>query len=176
MDITLLYADCRGAIAINGGLPVHLPEDLEWFKAYTMDKAVVMGRKTLETLPKPLAGRTVICLTNDPDYEDERCNFVMNSVEDVLAWAENLEIEELVIAGGEEIYQEFLFLANKVVRTRINHTKIKKRDFDRAVRRNEVQYSPDLSLKGEFDSATVVMKTNEMVVIEYVYSDEEVPS
>lgn len=171
MDITLLYASCRNAIAINGELPVHLPEDLKWFKAYTMDKVVVMGRKTLETLPKPLPGRTVVCLTNDPDYEDERCDFVMNSVESILEWAENLEVGELVIAGGAEIYQEFLFLANKVVRTRINHTKIKKRDFDRALRNNLVLNAPDISLKGEFDSATVVMKTNEMVVIEYVYSD-----
>lgn len=169
MLITMIYAECRGVIAINGDLPVHLPEDLKFFKEFTMGKVLVMGRKTVESLPKKLEGRTVICLTSDKDYENEKCDLVMSSREEVYKYCAYEQLDELIIAGGGEVYEEFLLDADRIVKTRINHTMIPKKDFERA--KGKV-YSPDLREKGEFSSADVLEKTSKMVVIDFRWDDE----
>lgn len=164
MDICMIYAECRGVIAIDGELPVHLSEDLKFFKSFTMDKTLVMGRKTVESLPFKLAGRTVICLTTDEEFDHEFADLVVNSKQELIDCAEELELEEIIIAGGGEVYDLFLQDCNRVVKTRINHTMIPKKDFDR----NTVKvYSPDLRKKGEFSSANVLEKTSKMVVIDF---------
>jgi len=173
MNITLIYAECRGVIAIDGELPVHLPEDLKHFKSYTLGKVLVMGRKTLESLPKKLEGRTVICLTSDKDYEDTRADLVMNSKKEMLEWAEDQELEELVIAGGGDVYKLFMKECNKIVKTRINHTLVLKADFKKM--KNKL-LSPDMKIKGEFSSAEVLMKTNKMVVVAYTWDSPWLPT
>lgn len=164
MLITMIYAECRGVIAINGDLPVHLPEDLKFFKEFTMDKVLVMGRKTVESLPGKLEGRTVICLTTDPHYTHENCDYTLTSKEDIYNWCVVGDVEELIIAGGGQVYDEFLMDADRVVKTRTNHTMIPKKEFERA--KGKV-YSPDLREKGEFSSADVVEKTSKMVVVDF---------
>lgn len=164
MNITMLYAECRGVIAIDGQLPVHLPEDLKFFKKFTMDKTLVMGRKTVESLPKKLKDRTVICLTRDKSYTNDKCDVVFSTLEEIYDFCDGEGVEELIVAGGAEIYNMFLKDCNRVVKTRINHTILPKKEFQRAP--NKLM-GPDLRLKGEFSSADVLEKTSKMVVLDF---------
>lgn len=168
MKISMIYAECRGVIAIDGALPVHLPDDLQWFKEYTEGKVLVMGRKTVESLPKRLEGRTVVCLTRDGMYDNDKCDVICINPEEVIKWAGESGAEELVVAGGREIYDLFMPYCDTIVKTRINHTLIPKKQFDRL--KDKVE-SPDIRVKGDFHSADVLFKTNQMVVVEYLWKN-----
>src|SRR5687767_6626422 len=84
----------NGVIGRDGSLPWRLPEDLKRFKAMTMGKPMVMGRKTFESFPKPLPGRRHIVLTRDRSWRGEGAE-VVHSVDEALAIAG--EVEELAV-------------------------------------------------------------------------------
>lgn len=102
----IVVVDENWNIGRDGGLLVHLPGDLKYFKEKTYGKTVVVGRKTLESFPgaKPLPGRTNIVLTRNADYKPDGC-IVYHSKEELL---KALADEEVYIAGGETIYRQFL--------------------------------------------------------------------
>ncbi|MEC9256584.1 MAG: dihydrofolate reductase [Pseudomonadota bacterium] len=97
----------NGVIGRNNALPWYLPNDLKYFKQTTMGKPVIMGRKTYESIGKPLPGRTNIVITRQADYQPEGVK-VVNSVEAARELAESVcQIdgqEEAMIRGGAEIY------------------------------------------------------------------------
>jgi dihydrofolate reductase len=79
--ISLIVAmDKNNLIGSNNGLPWHLPADLAFFKRTTMGKPIVMGRKTFESIGKPLPGRRNIVVTRDPDFSAAGCD-VVNSID-----------------------------------------------------------------------------------------------
>ena len=90
----------NGVIGRDGGLPWHLPADLRHFKAVTMGTAMVMGRRTFESLPKLLPGRRHIVLTRDASWRAEGAD-VVHSPSQALALAGN---EPVSIIGGAEIF------------------------------------------------------------------------
>lgn len=92
-------------IGVNNQLPWHLSDDLKYFKQMTMGKAIIMGRKTHESIGRPLPGRTNVVLTSDPAYVAPGC-VVVNSVEEALKVAEALE--GMVVMGGQSIYEQFI--------------------------------------------------------------------
>ena len=94
----------NGVIGRDGGLPWRLPEDLKWFKARTMGKPIIMGRKTWESFPKrPLPGRTNIVVTRDAGYPADGC-VVALSLDAALDAARVEAPEEIMIIGGAELY------------------------------------------------------------------------
>ena len=97
----------NGVIGRNNALPWYLPNDLKYFKQTTMGKPVIMGRKTYESIGKPLPGRTNIVITRQADYQPEGVK-VVNSVEAARELAESVCLidgqEEAMIMGGAEIY------------------------------------------------------------------------
>jgi dihydrofolate reductase len=96
----------------KGNKLVHnIPEDMRRFVSLTKGKTVVMGRKTYESIGKPLKNRTNIILSKNTDLEVEGCT-VMTSVEDILA----LE-SDLFIIGGAQVYKEFLSHADRLYMT-----------------------------------------------------------
>jgi len=97
--------DKNRAIGRAGALPWHLPDDLKRFKALTLGKTVLMGRKTFESIGRPLPKRRNVVLTRDPNFGSEGVE-VVHSLDDAL----QLDDEILVIGGGE-IYTLFLPLA-----------------------------------------------------------------
>lgn len=103
-------------IGKDGDLPWHIPEDLKWFKKVTMGKPVVMGRKTFETLNKPLPGRQNIILTGNADYEAAECT-VVHSLEEALKAAR--DAQEVMICGGASVYHAALQKADKMYLTLI---------------------------------------------------------
>lgn len=106
----IVVVDENWNIGRDGGLLVHLPGDLKYFKERTLGKILVIGRKTLESFPgaKPLPGRTNIVLTRNRAYAPEGC-MVCRSKEELprLLKEEGIDEGDVFIAGGEEVYRQF---------------------------------------------------------------------
>ena len=100
----------------------HLPEDLKFFKQTTLGHAVIMGRKTYESIGKPLPSRTNIVVTRTPTYKAEGCK-VVTSLDDALSFARaltNTGAPELFIIGGAEIYAQAMPQADRLYLTLID--------------------------------------------------------
>ena len=98
-------------IGQGGGLPWRLPADLRHFKSITMGKPILMGRKTHESIGKPLPGRENIVLTRDRSFRAEGCR-VVHAIDEALAAAG--DHDELMVIGGAEIYRALLDRADRM--------------------------------------------------------------
>ena len=117
MIISLIVAmDRRGVIGAGGDLPWRLSDDLKQFKAITMGKPLVMGRKTHESIGRPLPGRRNIVLTRQQGYTAQGC-VVCYDVESVLAACAGFE--EVMVMGGATLYELFLPRAGRIYLTRV---------------------------------------------------------
>ena len=115
-DIVIVVARARnGVIGKAGTLPWHLPADLKRFKALTMGSAMVMGRKTFDSLPGILPGRRHIVLTRDPDWKAPGVEVARN-VDEALAIAGD---GPLSVIGGAEVIDLFLRLATRIELTEL---------------------------------------------------------
>lgn len=115
--ITLILARAKnGVIGVDGRLPWHLPADLKRFKALTMGKPMVMGRKTFDSFPAPLPGRRHIVLTRQHDWQAEGAE-VVHDVESALSLA---GAGEVAVIGGAEIFALFLDRANRIELTEVD--------------------------------------------------------
>jgi dihydrofolate reductase len=118
MEITLVVAAAdNGVIGRDNALPWHLPDDLKRFKGITLGKPVVMGRKTFESIGKPLPGRQNIVVTRDPNYRRDAVD-VVHDVAGALGAAG--AVAELMVIGGAAIFRQFLPRANRVHLTRVH--------------------------------------------------------
>lgn len=112
----------NGVIGREGGLPWRIPSDLKRFKAITMGKPIIMGRKTWEGLPRrPLPGRTNIVITRHAGFAAQGA-FVAHDVAAALAIAEAERPAEIAVIGGGEIYRLFLPLASRLYLTEVDLT------------------------------------------------------
>ncbi|MDO6413245.1 dihydrofolate reductase [Sphingomonas sp. BIUV-7] len=109
----------NGIIGRDGGLPWRLPEDLRHFKALTMGKPMIMGRKTFESLPGLLPGRRHIVLTRDTAWEALGAERVA-TVDDALALVG--DAPEVAVIGGAEIYALFMDRATRIELTEVHRT------------------------------------------------------
>ena len=105
----------NGVIGREGKLPWHLPADLKRFKAQTMGKPMVMGRKTLESFPSPLPGRRHIVLTRDRGWRAEGAE-VAHTPEEALALAGG----DVSVIGGAEVFALFLDRADRIELTEVH--------------------------------------------------------
>ena len=108
MKLSLIAAMAQNrTIGRNNKLPWYLPEDLKYFKRVTMGKPLIMGRKTFESLGKPLPGRPHIIITRDKDYTYPGCHIV-HDLQSAIMRAEDLLLidggGEVVVIGGAQIY------------------------------------------------------------------------
>lgn len=118
--ILIVAAAENNAIGKDNQMPWHLPNDFKYFKQQTLNHSVVMGRKTFESIGKPLPERRNIVITRNHDWKTEDVD-VANSLEEVLTYCR--DEREVFIIGGAEIYKQALPLASKVLLTRV-HTSI----------------------------------------------------
>ena len=110
----------NGVIGRRGGLPWRLPEDLRRFKALTLGKPCIMGRKTWESLPKkPLPGRSNIVVTRDRAFHADGAT-VAHALDDAIALAERERPEEIMIIGGAEIFRQALPRADRIYLTEVH--------------------------------------------------------
>ncbi|VWD45398.1 dihydrofolate reductase [Burkholderia contaminans] len=118
--LTLIVARARnGIIGRDNQLPWKLPEDLAFFKRTTMGAPIVMGRKTHESIGRPLPGRRNIVVTRDATRRFDGCDTV-TSLADALTLAARDGAPEAFLIGGAQLYTEGLALADKLVVTEID--------------------------------------------------------
>lgn len=103
-------------IGINNTLPWHLPADLKHFKTLTMGHNILMGRKTYESIGKPLPGRTSVVITRNPNYTAEGV-IIARSLEDAIVMCGG--DPEIYIIGGAELYRQAIQLADRIYLTEI---------------------------------------------------------
>lgn len=104
----------------KNGLIWRIPDDLKRFKALTMGHPIIMGRKTYESIGRPLPGRTNIVVTRG-DFSAEGC-VIAHSLEEALFTAEKLNCDEVFVIGGGQIYADALLLAHRLYLTIIDDT------------------------------------------------------
>jgi len=115
----VVAAAANDAIGKDGKMPWHLPEDLKHFKNVTWGMPVVMGRKTFESLGKPLPGRKNIVITKQKGWEAPGA-VVVNSTQDALFVAQATDAKEVMVIGGGEIYRLFFPDAKRIYLTRVD--------------------------------------------------------
>jgi len=120
MSIIAAVAE-NGVIGRGGKLPWHLSDDLRRFKRLTMGHTIVMGRRTWESIGRPLPGRRTIVVSRQPRYRvDTQGVEVAVRLEDALRIAETAGEDELFIVGGAELYRAALPLADRIHLTRVH--------------------------------------------------------
>lgn len=119
MKVSLIAAVARNrVIGRDNRLPWRLPADLRRFKELTMGHALLVGRKTFESIGRPLPGRDMIVVSRRPDYAPEGVR-VAHGVQEALGLARESGESELFVAGGSEIYRQTLPVADRLHLTRI---------------------------------------------------------
>ncbi len=116
----LLAASENNVIGKDNKLPWHLPNDLKYFKNLTWGLPILMGRKTFDSIGKPLPGRKSIVITRDRDWQHEGV-IVVHSIEEAMKKAEESGAKEIFVIGGAEIFNTSLPMANRIYLTRIHH-------------------------------------------------------
>lgn len=101
-------------------LPWHLPADLKYFKNRTWGMPIVMGRKTFESLGKPLPGRKNIVVTRNQNWQQPGA-IVVHAIPDAIAIAKADDVKEVFIIGGAELFKSCMTMANRIYLTRIYH-------------------------------------------------------
>lgn len=118
MIISIIVAmDKKGVIGFEGDLPWRLSADLKHFKAITMSKPLIMGRKTHESIGRPLPGRKNIVLSHAKDFDAGGCT-VVHSLDDAFQAAG--DVDEVIIMGGSGIYDQSLARAGRLYLTEVH--------------------------------------------------------
>jgi len=124
VKLALIAAMARNrVIGRDNAMPWHLPEDLRYFKATTLGKPIVMGRKTFDSLGRPLPGRTNIVVSRQADLTLDGAQ-VFASIDDALNAARQQAqadgVDEVMVIGGDNLYRQTLERADRIYLTRID--------------------------------------------------------
>jgi len=115
--IAVVAAAEGGVIGKEGQLPWHLPADLRHFKAHTLGKPILMGRRTFESIGKPLPGRLNVVVSSGPAFEG--C-LAARSLDEALALPEVAAAQEVAVIGGARLYAEALPRLDELFLTRVH--------------------------------------------------------
>lgn len=145
----IVAVDKNWAIGKDGRLLVSIPADQQMFRSETTGKTVVMGRKTLESLPgkQPLSGRENIILSRDPGFEVKNA-IVHSSFEETVELLKKRRSEDVFIIGGQSIYRQFLPLCDTAHVTWVDYA------YDADTFFPDLDRSPEWRLKEESDEQT----------------------
>jgi dihydrofolate reductase len=116
----LLAASENNVIGKDNGLPWHLPDDLKYFKNLTWGLPILMGRKTFDSIGRPLPGRKSIVITRNKDWQHQGVD-VVHSVKAAVRKAADYGAKEIFVIGGAEIVRTSLPEADRIYLTRIHH-------------------------------------------------------
>lgn len=117
----IVAADNKWGIGRDGGLLASIPTDMKYFKDHTTGKVVVMGRKTLESMPRKrgLPNRINYVLTSNPDFEAERCKTI-NSVDELREELSQYDPDDVFLIGGATLYNKFYKCCDKLYVTKMD--------------------------------------------------------
>ena len=159
MQLSIIVAMDRNRVIGKGdALPWHISSDLKNFKKITMGKPIVMGRKTHESIGRPLPGRENIILTRDKTYQATGCT-ILHSMDEIFEHCN--DVEEVMITGGAEIYKLSLEQATNLYLTEV-HTEIEGDtffpEFDRSEWKEVSREDFSADEKNEFDYSFVLLE------------------
>ena len=117
----VVAASANNVIGKNNQLLWSLPNDMKFFKNTTWGMPVIMGRKTFESLGKPLAGRTNIIITRQQNWQPDG-GIVVHDIKEAMEAAAKTDAKEAFIIGGGEIYRQTLPLIQRIYLTRVHTT------------------------------------------------------
>jgi len=121
MKLSLIVAVAEnGVIGHNNQLIWHLPNDLKQFKRLTTGHCIIMGRKTFDSIGKPLPNRTSIIISRNSDFQVAGC-ITVDSLENAILEAKKIGNEEAFVIGGAEIYRLALPMVDKIYLTEVHH-------------------------------------------------------
>ena len=115
----IVAASTNNAIGKANQMLWHLPEDFKFFKNTTWGMPIIMGRKTFESIGKPLPGRMNIVITSNTDWKVDGVQVAPN-IDDAIKLAETANAKEIFITGGGEIYKQTIGIADKIYITKVN--------------------------------------------------------
>lgn len=118
MKISLIAAMTPGnhVIGKDGGIPWKLSSDMKRFKELTTGQTIVMGRNTYESIGRPLPNRVNIVITRNRDYSAEGC-IIAHDIEESIKLAREIDTTNLMVIGGNEIYRNFMTIADELLLT-----------------------------------------------------------
>ncbi|MGN0158460.1 MAG: dihydrofolate reductase [Brotaphodocola sp.] len=118
----IAVVDSNWAIGSRGQQLVNIPQDQKMFREMTLGKVIVMGRKTMESLPggQPLYGRTNIVLTKDPNFQVKGAK-ICHSVDEVMELLKGVSQDDIYIIGGQTVYEQFLPFCEEALVTWIDY-------------------------------------------------------
>lgn len=116
--IMIAAAAENNALGLDNDLPWHLPDDFKRFKNLTSGHKIIMGRKTLESFPRPLPNREHVVISRDKAYQPKFQCTLFNSLEEAIAFVKNDPIAFII--GGGQIYQQAMKFATKIELTRVH--------------------------------------------------------
>lgn len=161
LNLSLVVAmDINRVIGINGDLPWHLPTDLKYFRDITMGKPIIMGRKTHESIGRPLPGRKNIVVTRNPDFSAVGCE-VVTTLHAGLELAS--DAPEIMMIGGATLYVDTLPMAHHIYLTEV-HAEVEGDTWFPAIDENQWQeisradFSADE--RNQYDYSFVVYERN----------------
>jgi len=160
MNISLVVAVAEnGVIGKDNQLLWKLSADLKRFKVITSNHYILLGRKTFESIGKPLPNRTSLIISRDFTCDFENC-FVFKTINEAITFAEEKKQEEIFVIGGGEIYSQTLALANRIYLTLV-HTEIEGDTYFDYDESNWVVKHKQIILKdekNEFDSTYLILE------------------
>ncbi|MDI9878091.1 dihydrofolate reductase [Flectobacillus longus] len=166
MKLSIIVATAeKGVIGKDNQLIWHLPEDLKMFKRLTTGHVIIMGRKTFESIGKPLPNRTSIIISRNTDYHVEGC-ITVGSLGEAVAKAKEIGNEEAFIIGGAQIYALALDMADTVYLTQVHHefegdAFFPELDTNIWAETERKSFSPDEKHAYAFDFVTLEKRSNE---------------
>ena len=113
----------NGVIGRDGGLPWRLPSDLKTFRKLTMGKPMIMGRRTFQSIGKPLDGRDNIVVTRDPSFAVDgvsTCDSMVDALTLARVLATTRGADEIMVIGGASIYERAMAVADRIYLTRVH--------------------------------------------------------
>ena len=116
----VMAMDVNQLVGKDGGMPWHIPSDLKYFKRVTIGKPVIMGRRTFDSLGKPLPGRPNIVITRNTDWSVEGVQ-VASSLEQALQFAKEHPADEIMVIGGASICEAAMQQVERLYLTVIDH-------------------------------------------------------
>ncbi len=118
--VLVVAVAANGVIGAQGGMPWHLPEDLRRFKAVTMGHPMVMGRKTFESIGRPLPGRRTIVVTRDPSWRHDGVETAPGLTQALALARRGSPGADVMVVGGGQIYAEAMPLATRLEVTHLD--------------------------------------------------------
>ena len=120
MIVSLIVAmDKNQGIGKDNSIPWHLSSDLQRFKKLTMGRYLIVGRKTFESIGKPLTGRKMVVVTRNPNYQASGC-LVAHSLQEAIEIARSSGEDEVFIGGGAELFSEAIKYADRIYITEVH--------------------------------------------------------